>query len=136
MPGTSAATCPGCTHLGRAIEAEGPGRYLPGMADAALDTLAMTRRLRAGGFDPNQADAIAEAVRTGVTAGVATRADIAELRAGIPELRTDLRWVKAMGVGIIGILVVGFGFVINMLNELGTRLAALETALAVSAFGG
>ena len=99
------------------------------MTDAALDTLAMTRRLRAGGFDPNQADAIAEAVRTGVTAGVATRADIA-------ELRTDLRWVKAMGVGIIGILVVGFGFVINMLNELGTRLAALETALAVSAFGG
>ena len=112
------------------------------MTDAAFDTLAMTRRLRAGGFDPDQADAIAEAVRTGVTGGVATNADIAEVKidiaaakADIAELRTDLRWVKAIGAGIVGILIVAFGFVFNMLTELSTGLAALETAVAALASG-
>ena len=99
------------------------------MTDDAFDTLAITRRLRAGGFDPNQADAIAEAVRTGVTGGGATNADIA-------ELRTDLRWVKAIGAGIVGVLIVAFGFVFNMLSELSTGLAALETAAAALVSGG
>ena len=106
------------------------------MTDDAFDTLAITRRLRAGGFDPNQADAIAEAVRTGVTGGVATNADITEMKADIAELRTDLRWVKAIGAGIVGVLIVAFGFVFNMLSELSTGLAALETAVAALASGG
>ena len=49
------------------------------MADVAFDTLAVTRRLKARGFDSDQAEAITEAVRTGVIGGVATKADLAEL---------------------------------------------------------
>ena len=105
------------------------------MADAAFDTLAVTRQLKAKGFDSDQAEAITEAVRTGVTGGVATKADIAELKADFAELRTDLRWVKAIGAGIVGILVVAFGFVFSMLTELSTRLAALETALVALTSG-
>ncbi|MXW86520.1 MAG: DUF1640 domain-containing protein [Boseongicola sp. SB0673_bin_14] len=55
------------------------------MADASFDTLAVTRQLKAKGFDPDQAEAITEAVRTGVTGGVATKADLA-------ELETRLKW--------------------------------------------
>ena len=92
------------------------------MADVPFDTLAVTRQLKAKGFDPDQAEAITDAVRAGVTGGVATRADIAELQA-------DLRWLKVIGTGIVGLLVAAFGFVINMLFEITTRLAALETIL-------
>ena len=94
-------------------------------------------------------------MRTGVTGGVVTKADIAEMKsdiaelkvgvgevkadiaelkvdvgevkADIVELRTDLRWVKAIGAGIIGILIVAFGFVFSMLTELSTGLAALAS---------
>ena len=55
------------------------GRISEGMADASFDTLAVTRQLKAKGFDSDQAEAITEAVRTGVTGGVATKADLAEL---------------------------------------------------------
>ena len=55
------------------------------MADASFDTLAVTRQLKTKGFDSDQAEAITEAVRTGVTGGVATKADMA-------ELETRLTW--------------------------------------------
>ena len=55
------------------------GRISEGMADASFDALAVSRQLKAKGFDSNQAEAITEAVRTGVTGGVATKADLAEL---------------------------------------------------------
>ena len=41
------------------------------MAEAALDTLATACGLREGGFDEGQAEAIAVAIREGVTGGVA-----------------------------------------------------------------
>jgi len=85
--------------------------------------LAITRQLKAKGFDADRAEAITDAIRAGVTGGVATGADIA-------ELRTDLRWLKAIGTGIVGLMVAAFGLVINVLIEIGTRLTALETALA------
>ena len=111
------------------------------MADAAFDTLAVTRRLKAKGFDADQAEAITEAVRIGVTGGVATKADIAELKAifaelkaifaelkaEFAELRTDLRWIKTIGAGIVGVLVVAFGFVFSMLTEMNAAIAALAS---------
>jgi len=62
------------------------------MADIAFDTLAVTRQLKAKGFDSDQAEAITEAVRTGVTGGVATKADLAELRG---ELRSEMAGLEA-----------------------------------------
>ena len=72
------------------------------------DTSAQGQRF----FDADQAEAITEAVRAGVTGGVATkaglaelRADMAELRAGVAEVRTELRWMKAAGGVIVAALV-------------------------------
>lgn len=86
------------------------------MADASFDALAVTRQLETKGFTPDQAEAIAEAVRTGVTGGVATRADIS-------ELRTELRWMKAIGGAIIALLIGPFWAVIDMR----TTIAALAS---------
>ena len=86
------------------------------MADASFDTLAVTRQLETKGFTSDQAEAITEAVRTGVTGGVATRADIS-------ELRTELRWMKAIGGVIIALLIGLFWAVIDMR----TTIAALAS---------
>ena len=120
----------------RSVDAAGRRRYPPGNAVAAFDALATTRQLKARSFDSDQAEAITEVVRIGVTGGVAAKADIAEVKADIAELRTGLRWVKAIGAGIVGILIVDFVFVFNMLTEFSTGLAAPETAVAALASGG
>ena len=55
----------------------------------AIDTLKVAKRLREVGFTEPQAEAVVAAVREGVEgAGLATKADIAELRA---ELKADIR---------------------------------------------
>ena len=60
------------------------------MANApAFDTLAHARRLKVAGVGEAQAEAHAEAVRDAVTEGVATRADIRDLKAEI----TNMKWV-------------------------------------------
>ena len=69
------------------------------MTDTAFDTLAMTRQLKAKGFSSDQAEAITEAVRAGVTGGVATKADLA-------EIRNDLLWMKRIGDVIVVLLAV------------------------------
>ncbi len=83
-------------HFVRPVEATSGRCYLSGMADAAFDTLAMTRQLKARGFDADQAEAITEVVRAGVTGGVATKADLADLRGDlrteIAEVETRLTW--------------------------------------------
>lgn len=75
------------------------------MTDAMFDTRAVTRQLKAKGFSADQAEAITEAVRAGVTGGIATKADILEVKVDIAELRTELRWVKAIGGLIVALLV-------------------------------
>jgi DNA-binding transcriptional MerR regulator len=55
----------------------------------AIDTLKVAKRLREVGFTEPQAEAVVAAVREGAEgADLATRADIAELRA---ELKADIR---------------------------------------------
>ncbi len=81
------------------------------MTDAIFDTLAVTRQLKAKGFSSDQAEAITEAVRAGVTGGVATKVDIA-------ELKTELRWMKAIGGVIIALLIGLFWSVIDMRTTL------------------
>ncbi len=89
--------------------------------DVAFDTLAVTRQLKAKGFDSDQAEAITEAVRSGVTGGVATRADLSEtesrLRGELTDMRgdvngrlarveVDLVWIKRIGGVIVALLAV------------------------------
>ena len=73
------------------------------MADVSL-----VRQLEAKGFNPDQAEAIASTVRTGVADGVATKTDIAELKIEFAELKTDLLRMKRIGVVIVALLVVPF----------------------------
>ena len=93
------------------------------MADVSFDTLAMMRQLEAKGFESVQAEAIATAVRTGVTGGVATKEDLTRLEAGLDSrltrleanletrlsrVETDLLWMKRIGAVIVALLVVPF----------------------------
>ncbi len=110
------------------------------MVDAAFDTLAVTRQLKARGFDADQAEAITDAVRTGVTGGVATKADLAELKADLADLRadsaevrTELRWMKAAG-GVIAAALVWLGVQAYETNatlaEHGASIAAMQRDMA------
>ena len=98
------------------------------MANAAFDTLATARLLRESGFEERQAAAITTAIKDGVTGGVATKADLAELRGAmahdlaeldsrletrfsqidtrIARLETDMTWVKRIGAVIVALLAV------------------------------
>ncbi|MYI68244.1 MAG: DUF1640 domain-containing protein [Boseongicola sp. SB0673_bin_14] len=62
------------------------------------------------GLPSDQAEAITEAVRAGVTGGVATKADLAELRgemsARFAQIESDLLWMKRIGGVIIALLAV------------------------------
>ena len=81
------------------------------MTDVPFDTMAALRRLEAGGFSSEQAEAITMTVREGVTGGVATKADIAELRADIA--RRELRLVLAVAA-MIGLATAILGFLIRL----------------------
>ena len=56
-----------------------------------------------------QAEAITEAVRAGVTGGVATKVGLssaaAELRGEIGDLRTEFKWIKVIGGAILAVLI-------------------------------
>lgn len=69
------------------------------MSVATFDTHAAVRALEEAGMDTPQAEAVTETVRTAVVEGVATKADIADLRtevkADIADLRTDLEKLRA-----------------------------------------
>ena len=80
------------------------------MTDTPFNTLAMMRQLETKGFTTEQAEAVTEAVRTGVTGGVATKADLAEVRADLAEFKAEVRaalkWMKAIGGAIVALLAV------------------------------
>ena len=89
------------------------------------------QRLRSAGFAQEQTEAITHSIHSGVTGGVATRTDLERvegdltakietvhsnltakiervegaLREEISVIRTDLRWIKLIGGGILAVLV-------------------------------
>ena len=87
--------------------------------DAPFDTMATMRLLRESGLTECQTTAI----KDGVTGGVATKADIA-------ELRTGLRWVPGIGAGIFAILIGAVGFGFSMPVDMTAGTATLQTTLA------
>ncbi len=64
------------------------------MADAAFNTIAEVQRLRDAGFEQKQAEAITLSIHSGVTGGVATKADLDLLKADIDLLKTDIELFK------------------------------------------
>ena len=77
------------------------------MTTAVFDTLKASQNLKAAGVDERQAEAIVTTMAGAFDDTVATKADIAEVRAdlkaGIAELKADMFKV-AMGVAIAVIL--------------------------------
>ena len=83
----------------------------------SFDTLAVARRLQEADFTDRQAEALTGAIGTALTGGVATKADIADLRGEMAEMKTDLRgemaemkadlrWIKRIGGVIVALLAV------------------------------
>ena len=58
---------------------------------STFDTLHAAKTLAQAGFAPPQAEAITDTIRAAFTDSVATKADIAELRADMAALRTELK---------------------------------------------
>ena len=64
------------------------------MTTATFDTFATARKLEEAGLDTTQVEAVTEAIRAAVTQGVATKADLEQLRA-------DLTWRMVLVVGAL-----------------------------------
>ena len=60
------------------------------MTFVAFDTYAAARTLREAGFDDRQAEAAVAVVRDAITGGVATKADLAELKADMLKVAIGL----------------------------------------------
>lgn len=85
------------------------------MTAVPFDTLKLARKLEAAGFNTKQAGDTAEALAEALADQVATKADIAELKA---EIRADISIVKAqiaLGQWLIG--GVGFGVILLILKS-------------------
>ena len=82
-----------------------------------FDTLKLSRRLEQAGFTHDQAVGAAEALSDAITGDLATKADIAELRAEIATLGAELRTEFRTEIA-------------KVRTELGTEIAALRTSTA------
>ena len=75
-------------------------------ATLRIDTLKFARSLTDAGLSREAAEAIAEGVAGADVSDLATKTDIAEVKAAIADLRADIGnrlWV--MGLGIVGLTV-------------------------------
>ena len=61
------------------------------MAAISVDTLKLARRLEAAGFPTRQAQDAAEAIADAIVEGVATKADVREVRDDLRDIRADLK---------------------------------------------
>ena len=91
------------------------------MTGAAFDTLTTARELEAAGVERRQAEAHAEALRRAVSADreqLATKADLAELRADLAGLETRMYralWIQA--AALIGTQLAIAGFIVHLLSR-------------------
>jgi len=95
LPANPLLTGRGLTALGAAIASDAigvdPGRcYILPMPNITFDKLAYTQALRAGGFTDQQAETSAHALDNAFRDAVATRSDVAALRADIETVRVEL----------------------------------------------
>ena len=67
------------------------------MATAPFDTLRIAQALKAAGFDDDQSEAIVDAIRESLGGELATKSDLAELRADIYRAL----WIQGGGLVMI-----------------------------------
>ncbi len=93
--------------------------YILGMADASFNTKATIRFLQESGLENRQAEAIAEVVRAGVIGGVASTADLA-------EIRNDVLWIKRIGGVLVALGVAATGFLYAEIGSVRGEVAAVR----------
>lgn len=74
------------------------------MASVTFDTLTTARMLKAAGFESDKAEAIADAMRSAVTEGVATKADITDVKATIVAIQAKLaalQWIVGIQFALV-----------------------------------
>ena len=84
---------------------------------ATFDTLTAARALEAAGMNASQAEAVVVTVRSAVAEGVATKADIADLRADMAKLET--RMVRTLYTVVAALLAGQLAAVLALLRLLG-----------------
>ncbi len=86
------------------------------MANAAFDTLTVSKDLQAAGIEVKHAEAIALAVKQS-QGDLATKQDIALLKSEIDHIRTDLKssinWTKWSLAIIVAIMLSGFTLILR-----------------------
>ena len=111
------------------------------MNAAAFDTYTAAKRLRDAGFDERQAEAAVSMVRDAAGADreqLATKADLAEVRADLAALETRLRSDLATKADLAEIRAAGRADLETLRSELRWMLAfqaALILAIAAKLFG-
>ena len=85
----------------------------------AFDTLSYARRLREAGVAGPQAEAHAEALRDAVAQGVATKADVEDVKHDTAEIKTRVETIEA-----------DVGTLKTDVAEIKTKIGALEVAVA------
>ncbi len=96
------------------------------MADASFNTKATVRLLQESGIEGRQAEAIAEAVRAGVTGGAASTAELT-------AIRNDVLWLKRIGSVLIALGAAATGFLYaevgSVREELRTEIGSVREEL-------
>ena len=78
--------------------------------EAAFDTMAYAERLEKGGINREHARLHAEALRVAFNEGVATKADLRELKACVKRRFDAIMWAGGGAAGAIGLLAkIAFG---------------------------
>lgn len=94
------------------------------MTATVFDTHAAVTTLRGAGFDERQAEGVVSMVRQALSEGVATKADMKDIRGDIKDLRGEIKRLE--------------GRIENIEDRMATKedLARLETRMTVRFFGG
>jgi hypothetical protein len=124
---------------GRGLGARLPGCDIGPMATLPVDTLDITRKLKAGGFSVEQAETMTDALKSGAMSGFATGSDVAKLRdetnGEFGLLRRDIAEMRAELKRDIGDLKTdGDAKMRDVENRIVIKLGALVAAVAALLF--
>ena len=114
------------------------------MTATVFDTHAAVTTLRGAGFDERQAEGVVSMVRQALSEGVATKADIKDIRGEIKDLRGEIKQLEGRIESIEGKVENIEGRMAtkedlaNLEDRMATKedLARLETRMTVRFFGG
>ena len=102
---------------------------------ATFDTLTAAAALRKAGIEEAHAAAIVQTVRSAVTEGVSTKADIAEVKAEIAELRAetkaDIAELRAETKAEIGEVKADIAQLKGDVSALSSRVTAIQWVIGI-----